>query len=331
MKISYKTRLRARSILHPIRSLKALYFIHYVENTDKWKELIDTNPKKAIDMKWNRFYRKRFPWKNPRTLNEKVTWMEVMTDTSKWTEYTDKYEVRRHIEELGLKDILTECYGVWDRVEDIDFDKLPDRFVLKCTHDCGSTVIVRDKSKMNKKEILDFLDKHVSVRYGYASCEPHYTLIKPRLMAESLIEMDNTETFSSETTVDHKIRCIDGKAQYDMVCYDRSLESGSGGSKTVYDLYDIHTWTPMRQYLADPGVEYKNVPRPENLEKMIEIAEKIARGFPQVRVDLYNVKGKIYFGEMTFYAFSGMNNHFTMEFHKMIGDRITLPKPSKAL
>ena len=314
--LSYKMRMRLWSVLHPIRTFKAWYFIHYIENTDKWREIIDTNPRKAIEMKWNRFYRKPFPWKNPRTLNEKVTWMEVMTDTSKWTEYTDKYEVRKHIEELGLKDILTECYGVWDRTEDIDFDKLPDKF---------STVIVRDKSKMNKKEILDFLDKHVSVRYGYASCEPHYTLIKPRIMAESLIEMDNTEEFSSETTVDHKIRCIDGNAQYDMVCYDRKLDSGSGGGKTVYDLYDIHTWTPMRQYLADPGVAYKNVPRPENLEKMIEIAEKIAEGFPQVRVDLYNVKGKIYFGEMTFYAFSGMNNHFTMEFHRMIGDKIQLP------
>ena len=324
--LSYKSRLRAKSFLHPIRSLKALYFIHCFENTEKWEKLIDTNPKKAIEMKWNRYYREKFPWNNPRTLNEKVTWMEVMTDTSKWTEYTDKYEVRKHIENLGLKDILTECYGVWDRVEDIDFDRLPEKFVLKCTHDCGSIVIIRDKSKMNKKEVLDFLDKHVRVRYGYASCEPHYTFIKPRLMAESLIEMDNSEMFSSETTVDHKIRCIDGKAQYDMVCYDRSLESGSGGSKTVYDLYDIHTWQPMRQYLGDPGVKYKDVPRPDNLDKMIEIAEKIAEGFPQVRVDLYNVKGKIYFGEMTFYAFSGMNNHFTMDFQRLIGDRIRLPK-----
>lgn len=329
MSLSYKTKLRLWSMLHPIRTAKAWYFDKYVSGTEKFYKLIDTNPKKAITMKWNRFYRKKFPWKNPRTLNEKVTWMEVMTDTSKWTEYTDKYEVRKHIESLGLKDILTECYGVWDRVEDIDFDQLPDKFVLKCTHDCGSTVIVRDKSKMNKKAVLDFLGKCVSKRYGYESCEPHYTFIKPRLMAESLIEMDNTSDFSSATTVDHKIRCIDGKAQYDMVCYDRSLESGSGGSKTVYDLYDIHTWQPMRQYLADPGVEYKNVPRPENLEKMIEIAEKIAQGYPQVRVDLYNVKGKIYFGEMTFYAFSGMNNHFTMEFQRMIGDRIRLPKPSK--
>ena len=324
--LSYKTRMRLWSVLHPVRTLKALYFIHHIENTDEWKKLVETNPRKAFDMKWNRFYRRSFPWKNPRTLNEKLTWMEVYTDTSKWTEYTDKYEVRKHIESLGLKDILTECYGVWERAEDIDFDKLPDKFVLKCTHDCGSTIIVRDKSKMDKQSVVDFLNKHVSVRYGYDSCEPHYTSIKPRIMAESLIEMDNTDEFSSETTVDHKIRCIDGKVQYDMVCYDRSLESGSGGSKTIYDLYDLRTWQPMRQYLADRDVKYRNVPRPQNLERMIEIAEIIAKGYPQVRVDLYNVKGKIYFGEMTFFAFSGMNNHFTMEFQRMIGDRIHLPK-----
>ena len=324
--LSYKYKLRLWSMLHPIRTAKAWYFDKYVNGTDKFYKLIDNNPKKAIEMKWNRFYRRKFPWKNPRTLNEKLTWMEVYTDTSEWSEYTDKYEVRKHIESLGLKDILTECYGVWDRAEDINFDKLPDKFVLKCTHDCGSTIIIRDKNKMNKQSVVGFLNKHVSVRYGYDSCEPHYTSIKPRIMAESLIEMDNTDEFSSETTVDHKIRCIDGKVQYDMVCYDRSLESGSGGSKTIYDLYDIHTWQPMRQYLADRGVKYRNVPRPHNLERMIEIAEIIAKDYPQVRVDLYNVKGKIYFGEMTFFAFSGMNNHFTMEFQRMIGDRIQLPK-----
>lgn len=325
MNLSYKTKLRIWSALHPIRTFKAWYFDRYIQSTDKWHEIVAKDPKKAFDMKWNRYYRRKFPWKNPRTLNEKITWMAVMTDTSKWTECTDKFEVRKYIESLGLKDILTDCYGIWDKAADIDFDKLPNKFVLKCTHDCGSTVIIRDKSKMNKQEVIDFLQKHLDVRYGYDSCEPHYTAIKPRVMAESLIEMDNTSEFSSETTVDHKIRCIDGKAQYDFVCYDRSLESGSGGSKTIYDLYDIHTWQPMHQYLADPGVKYRPVPRPENFEKMIEIAEKISQGFPQVRVDLYNVKGIIYFGEMTFTAFSGMNNHFTMEFHRMIGDRISLP------
>jgi len=326
MELSYKFKLRAKSFLHPIRSLKALYFIHCIENTEKWKELVDNNPKKAFEMKWNRFYRKKFPWNNPRTLNEKVTWMAVYTDTSKWTECTDKYEVRKHIEELGMKDILTECYGVWDLADDIDFENLPDKFVLKCTHDCGSTIIIRDKSKMNKHEVVNFLNKHLTVRYGYESCEPHYTKIKPRVMAESLIEMDDTDEFSSATTVDHKIRCIGGKAQYDFVCYDRQLESGSGGSKTIYDLYDIHSWTPMHQYLQDPDVKYRPVPKPRNLEKMIAVAEKISQGFPQVRVDLYNVGGKIYFGEMTFTAFSGMNNHFTMDFQRMVGDKIQLPE-----
>ena len=164
MTLSYKFKMRLWSVLHPIRTLKALYFIRNIENTDEWKKLVETNPKKAFEMKWNRFYRRKFPWKNPRTLNEKLTWMEVYTDTSKWTEYTDKYEVRKHIESLGLKDILTECYGVWDREEDINFDKLPDKFVLKCTHDCGSTIIIRDKSEMDKQSVIDFLNKHVSVR-----------------------------------------------------------------------------------------------------------------------------------------------------------------------
>ncbi len=319
-----KLLLRARSVLHPIRSLKALYFLHYIKPTDKWKEIVETDRKKAMDMKWNRFYRKKFPWKNPRTLNEKLTWLEAMSDTTKWTECSDKYEVRKYIESLGLKDTLTECYGVWDRAEDIDFDSLPDKFVVKCTHDCESTIVVNDKSKINKQEVIDFLNKHLAVRYGYDSCEPHYIYIKPRVMAESLIENDNTSDFSSKTLVDHKIRCIDGKAQYDMVCYDRPLGIGSGGDHTVYDLYDIHTWEPMRQYLDYPGTVYKNVPRPENLEEMIEIAEKIAQGFRQVRVDLYNVKGKIYFGEMTFFACSGMYHWFTPEFQRMIGDRIRI-------
>ena len=291
---SRKVKLRVNSFLHPIRTLKALYFIHCILPTDKWKVIVDTDRKKALDMKWNRFYRRKFPWKHPRTLNEKLTWLAAMTDTSKWTEYSDKYEVRKYIESLGLKDILTECYGVWDRAEDIDFESLPDKFVVKCTHDCESTIVVRDKSKMNKEEVVNFLNKHLAVRYGYESCEPHYIPIKPRVMAESLIEMDNSSEFSSMTL------------------------------DTKFDFFDLE-WNhlPIRN-----GHENNPNPikKPKNFEKMIEIAEKIAQGFLQVRVDLYNVKGKIFFGEMTFFACSGMYHWFTPEFQRMIGDRIPLPK-----
>lgn len=322
MNISYKLRLRARSFLHPIRTLKALYFIHYIHPTDKWIEIQKTNPRKAIDMKWNRFYREKFPWKNPRTLDEKMTWLSVMSDTSKWTEYSDKYEVRKYIESLGLKDILTECYGVWDKAEDIDFDSLPDKFVVKCTHDCGSTVVIRDKSKMNKQEVVDFLQAHLNVNYGYEWCELHYTTIKPRVIAESLIELGD----GTEDLIDYKINCIHGEPQYVEVIYGRQLKSDGGSNHAVFDLYDIHTWQPMRQYKTNLTDHFRDIPRPQNLERMIEIAGKISQGFPQVRVDLYNVNGKIYFGEMTFFSASGMNNDLSREFQLMIGDRIHLPK-----
>lgn len=329
MKLSYKFRLRVKSFLHPIRTLKALYFLHFIKPTDKWKEIVETDRKKAFDMKWNRFFREKFPWENPRTSNEKLTWLAAMTDTSKWTEYSDKYEVRKYIESLGLKDILTECYGVWDRVEDIDFDSLPDKFVLKCTHDCGSTYLVPDKSKMDKKKMTDFLNKHLAIRYGYDSCEPYYIHIKPRVMAESLIEMSDGTEFSSKDTIDYKIRCINGKAQYAIVCYGRGMESdGASTHESVVDLYDIRPWKPMRQYLEDVGVEYRDIPCPENLDKMIAIAEKLSQGFLQVRVDLYNVRGKIYFGELTFFACSGMNHSFTDEFQRKVGDMINLPEVS---
>ena len=323
--LSYKFKMRAWSMLHPIRTFKAFYFDHYIHLTDKWIEIQKTNPKRAVDMKWNRFYRRKFPWKNPRTLDEKMTWLSVMTDTSKWTEYSDKYEVRKYIESLGLKDILTDCYGVWDRAEDIDFDSLPSKFVLKCTHDCASTVVVHEKDKMNKQEVLDFLQKHLDVNYGYTWCELHYTKIKPRVMAESLIEIGEGID-PSFGLADYKITCIEGKAQYVEVIYGRHLDSENGSHEAVFDLYDIHTWQPMHQYKTNLDDNFQVVPRPKNLERMIEIAEKISQGFLLVRVDLYNVNGKIYFGEMTFFSASGMNNDLSREFQLMIGERIHLPK-----
>ena len=303
MKISYKFRMRAKSLLHPIRSLKALYFIYFIHSTDKWIEIQKTNPKRAVDMKWNRFYRRKFPWKNPRTLDEKMT----------------------YIESLGLKDILTDCYGVWDRAEDIDFDSLPSKFVLKCTHDCASTVVVHEKDKMNKQEVLDFLQKHLDVNYGYTWCELHYTKIMPRVMAESLIEIGEGID-PSFGLADYKITCIEGKAQYVEVIYGRHLDSENGSHEAVFDLYDIHTWQPMHQYKTNLDDNFQVVPPPKNLERMIKIAEKISQGFLLVRVDLYNVNGKIYFGEMTFFSASGMNNDLSREFQLMIGERIHLPK-----
>ena len=214
--LSYKTKLRIWSVLHPIRTFKAWYFDRYIQPTDKWHEIVAKDPKKAFDMKWNRFYRRRFPWKNPRTLNEKITWMAVMTDTSKWTEYTDKYEVRKYIESLGLKDILTECYGVWDKAIDIDFDRLPEKFVLKCTHDSGGLVICRDKSKLQKSDLDDKIASRLKHNLYLVGREWPYKNDVPLIIAEQYLEDSTTRELC-----DYKFYCFNGDADVVMNCIER--------------------------------------------------------------------------------------------------------------
>ena len=126
-----------------------------------------------------------------------------MTDTTKWTEYADKYAVRQHVTEVLGDGLLTKCYGVWEHVDDIDFDALPQSFAIKSTHDCGSTVIVKDKQSADISEIKEFLKKCLLQKFGYKTIEPHYATIKPRIMAEELLPQENPELSTSQ--VDYKI------------------------------------------------------------------------------------------------------------------------------
>ncbi len=318
--------MKIKLVKHPWRSIKfKFYKKFYYKNAKHFRELVDTDIRKAIDVKWLITYGKKFPWDRPVTLNEKITWLSGMTDTSEWTKLADKYEVRSHIKNLGLDKILIECYGVWEDVEDIDWKALPSKFAIKCTHDCGSTIIVNDKDKLDVEETKEFLKKHMQMQAGYRTCEPHYLRIKPRVMAEKLLPLP--EDGISRTLIDYKIWCLDGKATVAFVCYDRHLDSVKDGGRTVYDLYDVKNWRPIRQYLTEDykNVVFKNIPRPQNLDEMITVAETLAKGFPQVRVDLYNVNGAIYFGELTFTSQGGRMSYFTPELQKILGEAITLP------
>lgn len=314
---------------HPIKSIKYRYnnrvYGKYVFRSPELKDIIDRDRKKAINILWWKHYHKEFPWKNPQTLNEKITWLSGASDTSLWTKYTDKFEVRKHVEELGLGHILTKCYGVWDRVEDIDFDSLPNNFVLKCTHDCGSTIIIRDKQKeLDIPKITKFLNEHLAKIYGYDYVEPHYTKIKPRVMAEEVIP-NLSNGIESHSAIDYKIWCVNNKAVAVMVLYDRYLGS-EGVASAVLDLYDVKTWQPIRHNLSEPyrKAKFKDIPKPNNYEEMIRIAELLSSGFPIVRVDLYNVKGKIYFGELKFTSQGGRMNYYTDEFQYKIGRMINI-------
>ena len=269
------------------------------------KFLVDYFPKYMIGREWEIQFGKKMDWNNPVTLNEKIQWLMANTDTSMWTRLADKVAVRDFIREKGFGDTLTEVYGVWERAEDSDFDSLPEKCVLKCNHDCES-IIMFDKSKgYDKQQIINHFKKHL-VPFGYGSCEPHYTRIKPKVMAEELIPMD--PTVDSTSLVDYKFWCFDGYVHNCTPCYDR---------KGLDMVCDINLLEPWRLYREGLTKEYR---------ESREICKVLSTGFPEVRIDLYDTCGRIYFGEMTFSAGSGKMRQFSDEYQKQMGSYVKLPK-----
>lgn len=234
----------------------------------------------------------RFPnLKDPRDLNEKIMWMEFNTDTSCWSELADKIEVRKYVKEKGLEDILLDQYAYFDKPEQISLDSLPDSFVMKTNNGNAQTLIVPDKSKMTERELQKIAAKWLRSKTWKASGEPHYGRIKPRILFEQLLPGAEVDI-----PVDYKFMCFNGKAEYCLVCPDR--ESQHFESKL--ELFELPGFQPKPDMVVD---KYRpdNMPkRPKNIEYMIQCAETLAKGFPFVRIDLYNISGKVFFGEMTF-------------------------------
>ena len=162
-------------------------------------------------------------WGNPRTLNEKINWLKIYSDTSTWTLLADKYKVREFVKNRVGDNVLVKLFGVWEKSEDIDFEALPNKFVLKTNHGAGTVCVVNDKSKLNTYEICQKLDSWLKLRFGYKTFEPHYLKIKPLIIAEELLENDSS--FSS-SLVDYKVYCFDGKPYCILVCSDRTIGEG---------------------------------------------------------------------------------------------------------
>ena len=265
---------------------------------------------------WKRWKHGYVPdWNNPKDLNEKICKEIIDNDMERWTELADKVLVRDFVAERGYGDNLSELYGVWNKANEIDFNALPRKFVIKCNHDSGSSKIIDKNKEFNETQIRRFLDSHLANTFGVGSCEPHYFGIKKRILAEEYLE--DIDSFSN-TPVDYKFWCFDGEVASCMVCYDRI-----GGGHATFDLYDVNTWKPMRQYLtAKNTANFKDVPKPENLEFMVKMASDLSKGFKHVRVDLYNTKRGVIFGEMTFTSMCGRIFYFTDEYLKILGDKM---------
>ena len=287
----------------------------------KWqvrKFLVDHYPKMIIDHEWPAQFGHKIDWNNPRDINEKIQWLICFSDTSEWTRLADKYRVREFVKERGLEHILTHLYGVWDDATKINFDALPEKFVLKCNHDSGSTIIV-DKSKgFDPEQIVSFYKERLKNKYGYINCEPHYNNIPPKVIAEEFLKAEST---SFKSVTDYKFWCFDGKVYYISVLFDRTKDMVH---RMVYDL----NWSAHPEFLKSNSyyrTDEQELLRPIGLNDMVRIAGILSKGFPMVRVDLYEIDGRIFFGEMTFTGNAG-RMLYAQSFLNKLGNYLLLPR-----
>lgn len=258
-------------------------------------------------------------FEHPTDLNEKINYLKFYGDTSNWPMLTDKYVVRKYLESIGLGDTLVKLYGKWDSVEDIDWSSLPDKFVMKCNNGSGDVLICKDKAKLDIEATKRYFDKMLHREFGVISGEPHYAQIKPCIIAEELLDA-STQPCGSSSLVDYKIWCFNGKAHSVFCCYNRKQYHANVG---VYDLnwrYHPEASIFTKHYIMGQQL----LPKPICLDKMIELAEKLSVGFPILRVDLYEVNGHVYFGELTFTSQSGCMDYFSKKFLNETGALINL-------
>lgn len=243
-------------------------------------------------------------YEHPIDINEKINWIKFYGDTSRWTDLADKYKVRAYVESLGLEDTLVKLYGRWDKASDIDWNTLPNQFVLKVNNGCGDILICRDKDKLDKAAVVDTYDKLVSTKYGDVTGEPHYAKIQPCVIAEELLNI-NKQSIKTSSLIDYKIWCLNGEPYCVWCAWNRNSHGTDTG---IYDLnWNYHPeWSVFTEHYRQ-GKE--SLPKPESFEYMLEVASKLSAEFSILRVDLYEVDGKIYFGELTFTSLGGFMDY----------------------
>lgn len=267
---------------------------------------------------------------NPQTYNEKLQWLKLHDHNPRYTTMVDKYAVKDYVASIIGKEYIIPTLGVWDKFDDIDFNALPNQFVLKCTHDSGGLVICKDKNKFDINSAAKKINKSLKYNFYYYGREWPYKNVKSRIIAEKYMEegsefglyekeMKNSlgnKTKEISSLRDYKIYTFNGEAKMCMINQDRGHHTRADYFDRDYNWFDF-TW----------GYDHADVPpeKPRNYEKMFELAEKLAVGTVELRVDFYEVDGKIYFGELTFFDGSGFDKIEPKSYDEMLGSWMRLP------
>lgn len=256
---------------------------------------------------------RRLNLKKPQRYSEKLQWYKLYYRDEIMTKCADKYSVREYVKDKGLENILNKLYFVYDNVEQIEFDKLPKKFVIKTTNGSGTNILCKNKNEISKNDIKEKLNKWLSRDYYSAGREWAYKDIVPKIIIEEYLE-DKSNNF--EGINDYKFLCFNGVVKYIVLDVDRNIDH----KRNIYDV----NWK-----LIDVSTDHNNIDieieKPEGLDKMLKVANTLAKDFPCVRVDLYWVNSRVYFGELTFYPWTGYVNFNPDEFDYKLGKEFTLP------
>ena len=255
---------------------------------------------------------------NPVTFNEKLQWLKLYNRKPEYTAMVDKYEAKKFVADLIGEEYIIPTLGVWDKFEDIEFDKLPDKFVLKCTHDSGGLVICRDKSRLDMAVARKKINKSLRRDYYMANREWPYKNVKPRIIAEQYMEDSTTAELR-----DYKFFCFDGEVKALFIATDRA----SATEETKFDFFDAD-FEHLPFINGHPNAKVQPE-KPQQFELMKQLAAKLSADIPHVRIDFYEVDGKVYFGEITFFHWSGMTKFDPPEWDRVFGNWIKLPEKTR--
>lgn len=270
---------------------------------------------KYLKIKYRAKTKKKLKLDNPETFNEKLQWLKLYNRKSSYTLMVDKYLVRDYIKNEIGEQYLIPLLDVWNSPDEINFDELPERFVLKCNHNSGlGMCICNDKSGLDTEAVRKELKQGISQNYYLTGREWPYKDVPRKIVAEKFLESDSGEL------IDYKIHCFNGVPRFILVCRDRFAESG-----LTEDFYTPE-WERMQLKRPDIPNASTQIPKPEKLDEMLRLAEKLSGEIPFLRIDFYFVKGKIYFSELTFYPASGFEGFDPPEWDKLFGEWLELPE-----
>ena len=270
-----------------------------------------------LQLKYKRDYGSYISWNNPQRFDEKMQWLKLYYRKPIMVKLVDKYEVKKYVEKKIGAEYIIPTLNIYNTFDEIDFSKLPDQFVLKCTHDSGGNVICKNKKLLDQKIARTKIECSLKKNFYYLMREWPYKHVRPRILAEEFI----TDAVHQDL-IDYKFYCFNGIPKYCQIITNRSTNE-------AIDFFD-ENWIHQDFVGLNPtcknNPDCSNMSKPMNYDKMLDMARTLAMDFPFVRIDFYNVNGKIYFGEITFFPAGGFGVFTPNEWNYKLGEMIILPK-----